>query len=279
MKHLTTAVLILTAMVISASANASPAYTDNHLSRSTELMLMERSYDIGVRDGKKLRKDQVITLQSSNERLEGAVMNIGEQVRDLSHHTGSILRASEGVLEEAQSVNSQSHGLVSTSNRVLEDAVAINDRENFLKGTVATADDVLRIAEEEAAALRKSAASDAHDMITSARRKVHEEHSSPELVMNEAVSCDLVEVDVRQVIDCLVPEGWEARTDIDNRMFLNSRIGFTSDSPRNKAIREFIAAVRDQTQSEVILAVNFYPGIVDKDGNPSPLMVVSEERH
>jgi hypothetical protein len=242
-------------------------------------MLMERSYDIGVRDGKKLRKDQVITLQSSNERLEGAVMNIGEQVRDLSHHTGSILRASEGVLEEAQSVNSQSHGLVSTSNRVLEDAVAINDRENFLKGTVATADDVLRIAEEEAAALRKSAASDAHDMITSARRKVHEEHSSPELVMNEAVSCDLVEVDVRQVIDCLVPEGWEARTDIDNRMFLNSRIGFTSDSPRNKAIREFIAAVRDQTQSEVILAVNFYPGIVDKDGNPSPLMVVSEERH
>lgn len=294
MKNYTLTLLALTLGVVtsfSSIASVGGPYTDQRLSRSSQLIFMEEAYGVGVNEGRQLSAAQVDVIASSavelrhtarvlderssyietaTSRVVGASNQTTSATRELAlqqqdhaarmDHFDTQLSRNEGQIIALRSVDQD---MIDTANRMLASADTVSQQRQSS-------------AEIEAQRRIQEAVREADQIVTRAKVSVYDESTNYERVMNERVSCHLREVLVAEVFRCLVPQGWEADIDIANQDFARSMMSYTSDKPRRMAISDLVDQLRLQTDSQIRLSVNFYPRIQDASGAPRPLVIFSD---
>lgn len=310
----------LTALAFAAMVAATPAgansLVDSHMSRSMELMLLERAYGAGYDNGQQLRRDQVLALQDSTLRVEASVNDLNRRVDDIQTVNAELTESAHYVIDQAESIAGKRIAVAETegalhdrvtdlssdtrqlraenrrlersvgSLRVADASVVQAAREtNATSARVLTqAEDVsgrkIRLAEAEAAKQLEAANERAKQVLAKAKQTAHVSQGNYERVMTERVNCNLRNALVVEAFECVTPTGWEWDLEVDDDRFTNAFISFTSDRPRAAAIQDLLTKIRRQTENPKIdLRANFYPRLVSKrTGEPTPTVLFVEEK-
>jgi hypothetical protein len=98
---------------------------------------------------------------------------------------------------------------------------------------------------------------------------------NPIEVMGEQVAFDSAEpLTIFEIASALMPPNWEIRTDFHNNPEIDKRkYAFTSTKARDSAIRELLSEV-----SGARVTHQYMWDIVDKDGNPKPVLIISDKK-
>lgn len=246
---------LLTGSAASTHAGVGGPYSDHAMSRSMQLIMMERSHDVGVSQGRTLSSSQVDNIESAAAELQHAAHRL--------HLTTSDARdASDRAYAAAYGLDSQ----VTENGQKMAHFTDQLDRADMVLANAQTSSAyIVKKAEEQAALIVDKANQDANDKMTNHDR-----------VMTERVSCHLRNTYVGEVFACLTPTGWGMDVQVQDQSFLRSQMDFTSDKPRRSAISDLVEQIRFQTGSSIRLSVDFYPRLKDEYGNHTPIVVFSD---
>lgn len=293
--------LALVAASGSVYAGAPPEpYSDAHMSRSMQLIQMERAYDLGRRRGEHLTRDQVVALEAANLDLQQNVDVLNQRVDEVAAADRAAVKQAEAIAAEYNKLLDQRKELdlrIARMGAQLQDydrTLSLMDKRMTQMGAVDeqiafTAQSVLdsanavgsertALAEQQAAERVRDAQQEAEKILDAARMAAYDEQTDYERVMNERVSCSfLAPATISQVVACLTPPGWQSDIQIESEQLKGAVMTFVSDRPRALAARDFVEMVRAQTNPPVRLRISWHPRLSDAKGLPIPLMLVAEE--
>jgi len=233
-------------------------YTDKHLTRSMELILMERAYQAGHGQyGPAVAsKPNYVDGADQNPRAveqDGAGKQAGERQqsdrsRDRSAGTGGNQSARDSQMQSGERTASNGSGGGSGHMSGKPDSSIESDyKGDSQKKPTKTA------------------------RVDPGSGPVE---TDPYEVMNRVVVCNMRAKPLGDIMKCLAPDGWAVDLAIHNEKIMKSLYDVTTQRPSRQAVKEFINKVSKTT--EVPLTVNFYSDVVDRNGAPQPTIVVTE---
>ena len=129
---------------------------------------------------------------------------------------------------------------------------------------------VLIQAEEAAAEIIKAAEYEAQEILTTANINVRnaDKKLSPLAVKNQEVAVELHGATIEEIANALMPETWRVLVDVKNQSIKERRFQYISTKPRDQALISLTKPLN--------LKYQYFFHLTDEEGEPSPLLVISE---
>jgi hypothetical protein len=123
---------------------------------------------------------------------------------------------------------------------------------------------ILMMAEDSAVAIE-----------TAARTRVALERIDPIKVMSEPVRAEYHGATLKEIASGIMPVGWRVNTDFSEKPELeNRRYEFVSTDGRDLALRRLTNSVRDAK-----VRFSYFWDLTDEQGNPSPMILITDRKH
>jgi len=290
-------IIIIFLMSISSTlAFAGAEYSDDHLSKSMQLEMMEDAFDEGTsngfKSGKKLTVDQVTDLNRNVKSVNGSINTLNKRVEELQAVELDTIRTSTAAIElvsEAEQLRKDSAELRKKSDSYRADARQTNNKllaydKSLNKATEESAairqqmDAVLASADEIHNLKLQNANKKAQEILRDANEAALDRFTDYRSVMNSNISCNLKNQRLIDILYCLTPQGWTIDPRLEDENILKARTTFTSTKPRREAFLDLFNSIKKQTDNKIVLKVNFYPNLHDDEGEMTPTVIVSEVR-
>tara|TARA_R110002124_G_scaffold128157_15_gene288676 strand:+ start:249 stop:1163 length:915 start_codon:yes stop_codon:yes gene_type:complete len=155
----------------------------------------------------------------------------------------------------------------------INEALALNDSA-LAQAAQLEQDGALQVAKirEESQQILMMAETSAVAIETAAKQRVNLERVDPTVVLNERVQAEYQSATLAEIATGIMPQGWRVKVEFHTRPELSERrYQFISTDPRDLALRRLTTSIRD---AKVRFA--YFWDLEDADGNPSPLLLITD---
>lgn len=284
--------LLLLALMVGAQTAIAGAYSDAALSGAHAMSPFDRSYEAG--------RAQSINQPVDYQRTKPAALQIDLSADDPTisveeTETERVYRQTLAELERSQRDLHQAHQRTEEQLRVATENAELSEQarrqnllaqraelEHALRLNEQARREVERVKQEQIADIAQMKAqseqllmlaeSKAEVIESSAHKRVILERIDPTVVMNGTVSVEYEAATIKEIVTGMMPVGWRVEVDFRKHpQLLSRRYQFISTDPRDLALRQLTASVRDAR-----VRFKYFWDLKDAQGNPSPMILLSD---
>lgn len=284
--------LFILALMAGAQTATAGAYSDAALSGAHAMSPFDRSYEAG--------RAQSINQPVDYQRTKPTALQIDLSADDPSisveeTETERVYRQTLAELERSQRDLSQAHVQTEEQLRAATEKAELAEKSRMqnLVAQRAEIEKALRLneqAQREAERVKQEqiaefahmkaqseqllmlAESKAEIIESSAHKRVILERIDPTVVMNGTVSVEYEAATIKEIVTGMMPKGWRVEVDFRKHpQLLTRRYQFISTDPRDLALRQLTASVRDAR-----VRFKYFWDLKDGQGNPSPMILLSD---
>ncbi len=302
--------------VIIASQAANASYSDNFMAQTEGLSPFDRAYEAGrsqnVNEPADYRKTENVPAAVLDLSIDDPVISVQETETERRYRdTLAELEKERKALDQARveakrKLETATAAAIENSNQrvgslVIQQAEIENQRkkiesqlaairaqqleiDNALARNSKALDEVDRIKTEQIADISQIhqeseqilmlAESSAEAIESAAHKRVTLERVDPTVVLNEPVTAEYQGASLKEIVTGIMPVGWRVKTDFTVKPELESRrYEFVSTDSRDLALRKLTNSIRD-----VKVSFAYFWDLTDEQGNPSPMIVLTDSK-
>lgn len=231
----------------------------------------ERRYRDTLAELEKERKALDAARAEAKQKLENAtaaaIDNANQRVGSLVIQQAEIEMQRKKIEDQLASIRAQQQEIDSALEK---NSKAIADVELIKTEQLA---DISQI-HQESEQILMLAESSAEAIESAAQKRVTLERVDPTVVLNEPVTAEYQGATIKEIVTGIMPVGWRVKTDFTVKPELeNRRYEFVSTDARDLALRKLTSSIRD-----VKVSFAYFWDLTDEQGNPSPMIVITDNK-